>query len=178
MMHGFLEGILKLCVKIFIDPRSPISKAAIDDLVDHLFGNFRSLEKVNMFRNNFTHGITNLTMIPADEWAGMEFTLLLLIRTEVGFNIVKESDAFGDEDIVIDFNNWPDDGIRVEVNDDKVESSNIPITTNKLSSHTEFKIEPEVQCSKNDLIQILEQLLSFHSFYNFGMKSPGPKEAF
>jgi hypothetical protein len=46
MIDAFLEGVLKLCVESFIDPLKPRTKAAVDDLVDYLSGNFRSSEKV------------------------------------------------------------------------------------------------------------------------------------
>jgi hypothetical protein len=67
-----------------------------------------------MLRTNFTHGMANLTMIIADEWVGMVLTLLVHIRTEIGFNITNESGAFGKEDIVVDLNSWPDDGMLDE----------------------------------------------------------------
>jgi hypothetical protein len=70
-----------------------------------------------MLRTNFTHGMTNLTMITADEWAGMAFTLFLCIQTEIGYNILNELGAFGKDNIVVDLNSWPDDGMRDEVND-------------------------------------------------------------
>ena len=60
-------------------------------------------------------------------------------------------------------NCWPNDGIREE----------IPYNG---KFNAEYEKEPDVKCSRNDLIQILEQLLSFHSFYKFGVHTPGTKE--
>jgi hypothetical protein len=98
MMHAFLKGVPKVCIKVFIDPLKPKTKAAVDNLVDYLSGQFRTSEKINMLKTNFTHGMTTLTMITANKWAGMAFTLLLLICTDSGFEILNETGAFGEED--------------------------------------------------------------------------------
>jgi hypothetical protein len=78
LMHAFLEGVLKYCTRIFVNQFQPRQKAAIDLFVDELFGTFRSSEKPNMPRTNFCKGMTNLTMITADEEVGMALTLLIL----------------------------------------------------------------------------------------------------
>jgi hypothetical protein len=45
LMHIFLEGVLKYSTRIFINGFLEKHKAAIDKLVEHLFGNLRSSEK-------------------------------------------------------------------------------------------------------------------------------------
>ena len=39
-------------------------------------------------KSNFTHGFTNLTMLTADEWAGMTFTLLVILQSKDGQDIL------------------------------------------------------------------------------------------
>ena len=89
LMHAFLEGSLKYALRIFFDNVPPSVKAQVDFLVDEIFGNLRSSEKANMLRTNFTHGMSNLTMITADEWAGMAMTLLCLCRLQRGYSLLK-----------------------------------------------------------------------------------------
>jgi hypothetical protein len=38
LMHAILEGALKYCIKVFIEPMPPIQKTKIDMLVDEIFG--------------------------------------------------------------------------------------------------------------------------------------------
>jgi hypothetical protein len=49
------------------------------------FGN----ERVNFLKSNFTHGYTNLTQLAADEWAGMSFTLLVILQSKDGKEILN-----------------------------------------------------------------------------------------
>jgi hypothetical protein len=89
-----------------------------------------------MLITNFTHRMTNLTMITADKWAGMAFTLLLLIHTDVGYEILNEAGACGEEDIVIEKDNWPKDGKPGEVDDEDLfdeTNNNISNSTNPLT---------------------------------------------
>jgi hypothetical protein len=114
---------------------------------------------------------------------------------------LKESGAFGEDDIDIDANIWTEDGneIPVSVQDDDEEEedhedriiTNIkeesdddsiqylpPITKqapslSKTTANVKAKADPyesalSIKCSWNNIIQLLEQLLSFHSFYKFG----------
>jgi hypothetical protein len=86
-MHAFLEGIVKLVVRLSVDPLPDGDKVDLDHLVDRLFGKLQLTTTRDFLRTNFTHGFTNLTMITADEWAGMTYTLLILLRTECGSKI-------------------------------------------------------------------------------------------
>jgi hypothetical protein len=79
LMHAFLEGVLKYILGIIIHPMAPTSKRDLDFVIDAALGKFRSSEMYNFqLRSNYTHGFTNLTMLTADEWAGMAFTLLVI----------------------------------------------------------------------------------------------------
>jgi len=96
LMHAFQSGWLRYLVKLALDPLTPTQKKELDDLVDELFVGLRSSEKHQHPRTNFSHGFTNLTRITSDEWAGMLFTLLLVMRTDKGRHIMRN--VFTSED--------------------------------------------------------------------------------
>jgi hypothetical protein len=67
VMHAFLLGVVPYALRHFITPMTATEKATLDLLVDRLFSRFRSSEKKEYPRFNFTRGITDLTMVTADE---------------------------------------------------------------------------------------------------------------
>ena len=125
LMHAFLEGILKYSTRLFINGFNTSLKAEIDLLVDEIFTDVRSSESKNMPRVNFTKGMTNLTMITADEEVGMALTLLIIGQTQKG-------------KIIFDKRN---NGTKEQILED-----------NELPSTQQF-------------IEVIEILLSFHSWY-------------
>jgi hypothetical protein len=132
LMHAFLEGVLKYCTRIFIKGFSTASQAEIDQCVDVLFGTFRSSEVPNMLRTNFTKGMTNLTMITADEEIGMALTLLIVAQTNIGQEIF-------------------DKRTETNVHDDA---------------------DNRQVCSFQDFVEVIEILLSFHSWYKSTVPVP------
>jgi hypothetical protein len=139
LMHAFLEGVLKYCTRIFINGFTISQKADIDLLVDELFSQFRSSEKRNMPRVNFSKGMTNLTMITADEEVGMALTILILAQTKKGANI---------------FSNRTLSMFCEKFDLDENESTNQSNNENTNQSN-----------SISDFINIFEILLSFHAWY-------------
>ena len=69
---------------IVVQPLTPTNKRLLDELVDKLLVGQRSTARRGLPRSNFSHGFSNLTMVTADEWMGMLFTLLLVVSTERG----------------------------------------------------------------------------------------------
>ena len=113
MMHCFLEGILKYTTRLFIHSFTPREKAEIDEFVDHIFHNFCSSENKNMLRKNFNKGMTNMTMITADEEIGMALVLLIIGQMDNGRNILQQRKDFEDytnknniDESMIDDNVW------------------------------------------------------------------------
>jgi hypothetical protein len=165
LMHIFLEGVLKYSTRIFINGFLEKHKAAIDKLVEHLFGNLRSSEKKNMPRTCFIKGMTNLTMITADEEVGMALTLLILAQTSEGQEIfdtrLTESsakqlvlDGQVDDEVVSltdNNNNEPCDS-----DDESMASSYASVRTLDENSET---------CCHESFVQVMECLLSFWSWY-------------
>jgi hypothetical protein len=139
LMHAFLEGVLKYCTRIFINGFTVSQKADIDLIVDELFSKVRSSEKKNMPRVNFSKGMTNLTMITADEEVGMALTILIIAQTKKGEAI---------------FNN------RII----KMQHLNSDCDNNELSDCQNDEMNHAISYS-SDYIAIFEILLSFHAWY-------------
>jgi len=67
MMHVFLHGVLMYVVEVIMLPLNPSEKYHLDSIVDEIVVPVRSSMKTNFPRCSFTHGITNLTLLTADE---------------------------------------------------------------------------------------------------------------
>ncbi len=90
-MHMFLHGVLKYVIKIFVENLTRSEKAVLDRLVHHTFSRMRLSAKKEFPRCNYVRGITNLTMITADEWAGVAFTLVLVFHNRQGWALLATS---------------------------------------------------------------------------------------
>ena len=89
MMHAFLHGLLRYLIKVYIVPMTSKEKAELDKLVEDLFGGIRSGEKNNFPRVSFVKGITNLTLLTADEWAGIAMVLVIVHKSEAGRDLFE-----------------------------------------------------------------------------------------
>jgi hypothetical protein len=180
-MHLFLEGVLKYCTRIFINGFLEKHKAKIDKLVEQIFGKLRSSEKKHMPRTCFIKGMTNLTMITADEEVGMALTLLILSQTDKGQIIFEE--RLGTDDgcqLILDElmgqseedNNSHDLSNANEANDNLIGPSD---TESMASSYATIQTIPEVghiACSHERFVQLMESLLSFWSWYKSEERIP------
>jgi len=91
LMHAFLEGILKLAVRIFFSLCDPVDLSNLDNMVDTMFSHLRQNEiATSGIRVNYRRGFTQLTMVTADEWAGLALVTLILLQTERGYKIIDE----------------------------------------------------------------------------------------
>jgi Plavaka transposase len=152
LMHLFLEGILKYSTRIFCDSFVTKQKAELDLFVDKLFGQHRSSEKINMLRTNFTKGMTNLTMLTADEQAGIALTLLCIAQTKTGQQLLSHS-------FVEDLENGDDASYMTD------ESCNTSTESDANLNINNSMCANKQQCTYNDFLQIIEVLLSFHAWY-------------
>ena len=159
---------------------TPTNKKRLDDLVDELLGGLRSSEKDQYPCCNFSHGFTNLTMITSDEWAGMMFTLLLVMRTPEGAEIMKTvfsaeedidlagEDLFGDgsDDLIANLEALADQN----ANDNCTVNEPLGDDDDAVSTGSDLESEEEasVPCSLGDFIHLCEALLSFHAWYKYG----------
>jgi len=67
MMHAFLHGVLMYVIEVIMSPLTPTEKYKLDGIVDDIVVPVRSSLKKDYPRCSFTRGITNLTLLTADE---------------------------------------------------------------------------------------------------------------
>lgn len=89
-MH-IMSGIIQKLLKLVYSPLSAGEKARVDDLVVEIFAKPKSSERRNFPRTDFSRGMTNLTMLTADEWTGTLLTTLLLSMTMKGRDAINEA---------------------------------------------------------------------------------------
>ena len=116
-MHAFLEGLLEYTIGAFFKPITKKGQAQIDAAIDELFLDLRSGEKWNFPRFKFQKGISNLTMVCADEWPGIAFNIVMLALTAEGRKILEKRFDVDEED----------DG-KDETAEDHSELRKIPLT--------------------------------------------------
>ena len=169
LMHLFLEGVLKYCTRLFMSRYSSSQKAVIDQLVTKMFDKFHSSEKKNYPRYCFIKGMTNLTMITADEEIGMAMLFVILGQTDdgkialdVGLEQVEANDAAPIlDDISID------DSSSSEFQNAQLQSTD-PDDSSTVASFYSYRNEDDTldsKCTFENVIQVLEMLLCFHAWY-------------
>lgn len=89
LMHAFQSGIIPYLVRLVIDGLTGGEKDQLDWLVRDLFGGLRSGERSSYPKLTFTK-FSNLTLLTSDEWPGMLFVLLIVLRTDHGQEIFKD----------------------------------------------------------------------------------------
>ena len=60
----------------------------MDKIADNMLLNVHSSERKNFPRVGFSKGLTNLTLLTHDEWAGVAFALALIVNSEQGVKLV------------------------------------------------------------------------------------------
>ena len=164
LMHLFLEGVLKYCIRLFIHRYTSSQKAVIDQIVSDLFDQFQSSEKANMPRYCFIKGMTNLTMITADEEVGMALVVVIVGQTERGKRaflpgLDEESD------------NCHVDEEGSSSHDSESESHQEEGTNCSVSTQASFASDIMDQndlpsaCTFESFIQVFEMMLCFHAWY-------------
>ena len=164
LMHAFLEGILKYALRLFVESLTPKQRAAIDTIVDDMMGNLRSSKKKDFPRVNFTHGITNLTFLTAEEWAGVALAYLLVCRSHRG-RLVLYNEASSTLP--------PPKGIAYDTDETEshTESTNgscsdqSQIEYSASSDEESAESTPLEPIDTHQFIILLEGMLSFHAFY-------------
>jgi len=90
LMHAFLHGIIPYVLKIILSTFSNADKHCLDDLVDKTLVTVQSSQRNNYPRCNYSHGISNLKFLMATKWAGVTFTVALILTTEDGFKLFNK----------------------------------------------------------------------------------------
>jgi len=90
MMHAFLQGVLMYVIEVTMSPLTPTEKYKLDSIVDEIVVPVRSSLKKDYIRCSFTCRITNLTLLTADERAGVAFVLALVATSKPGSDMLKK----------------------------------------------------------------------------------------
>jgi len=79
-----------LVIKIILSPFNNADKHCLDDLVDKTLVNVWSSQRINYPGCNFSCGISNLKLLTVTEWAGIAFTVAIILMTGDGFNFLNK----------------------------------------------------------------------------------------
>jgi len=159
MMHAFQHGVLMYVIEVIMSPFNPTEKYHLDTIVDDIIVPVRSTLKTDYPRCSFTRGITNLTLLTADERVGVAFVLALVAASKPGSAMLKKAAK------------------RIEkasknsqrVNAEMDENGN-PILVQEEGDEAEedHVIYAERLCQLANSLQMLELLLAFHAWYKRG----------
>lgn len=100
MMHLFELGILTYCVDLFVATLTTTKRALADTLMERLFQHLRSSEKGEHHRMNFSKGALSLSLLRACEWPGVVQSILVMLLTNEGKELCK--DSFTEADTQLD----------------------------------------------------------------------------
>jgi hypothetical protein len=168
MMHCFQHGVLKYVTRIFINSFTSKEKALIDQFIEYIYFKFCSSESRNMLRYNFNRGMTNMTMITADEEVGQALVLLIIGQMDKGNNILENREGYDnlvEKDAAI---NLVNDNFDFVVHDELKfveDETKIVTIVEDGKSPDEDNINDNCKCTYKNFIQCIEVLLSFHAWY-------------
>ena len=172
MMHAFKSGVLKDVAKCFIDPMPPRQKENLDKFVDQLYSKQRCSGMNNGLRTNFSKGITNATILTANEWSGLLLTYLIVAQTYEGQNLLDKRFEEDDMKYLQDQKKKKAEAI-VKAKEkrpfkkviDSEESDGCDSQGNPISETT---ILTGPRCTSDAFVQLVEQLLCFQASYSYG----------
>ena len=158
MMHAFLHGVLMYVIEVTMSPLNPSEKYALDKLVDNIVVPVKSSLKNDYPRCSFTRGITNLTLLTADERAGVAFVLALVAASKPGSDMLEkaakriEKAVERKQKVNLEVD---EDGNVIEVSDEEIDQNAEVIYT-------------ETLCKPKNMLKMFELLLAFHAWYKKG----------
>ena len=91
VMHSMKLGLLRYVSKWLMDLIKPAQKAIIDELAHSVLRQQRQTENRYYPRTNFSHSVTGVSMLTADEWVGVLFSMVVLLQTTKGENAFRTS---------------------------------------------------------------------------------------
>jgi hypothetical protein len=100
MMHAFKSGVLRMIAKCFIDGMGLKQKEQLDSFLTTTLSKQRCHSMLAGLRTNFSKGITNCTLLGANEWPGLLLAYLIVGRTYRGGKILDA--RFDDDDAVFE----------------------------------------------------------------------------
>jgi len=183
-MHTFLHGLILYVIKIIISTFSTCEKHFLDLLVDEILVPICSGERSKYLRTNFSHGISNLKLLTANEWGGVAFAMALMVCSKKGYVLfekvykqkcqkirkVQIAECQGEDSSDMsndDTNCVKEDDSSASDSINKIDSSNDQDSDNDCSSGEEGsndmeKEHEEIVVDANDVLYVLEMMLLFN----------------
>lgn len=158
MMHAFLHGVLMYVLEVIMSPLNPSEKFKLDVIVDKIIVPVRSTYKAQFPRCSFTRGITNLTLLTADERAGVAFVLALVAASKPGSDLLAKAAAR------IESAAKRGEKVNAEMDDDGNLLEEIDIG----EDDEEEIVVADSLCQPKNMLEMLELLLAFHAWYQRG----------
>jgi len=158
MMHAFLHGVLMYVIEVIMFPLNPTEKFHLDAIVDDIVVPVRSSLRKDYPRCSFTRGITNLTLLTADERSGVAFVLVLVAISKPGSDMLNKASRRIE-------NAWKK-GQKVNA---EVDENGKPIVNVADEEESEEEIVvAESLCEPTKMLYMLELMLAFHAWYSRG----------
>jgi hypothetical protein len=89
LMHAYLLGVVRYAITAMVKVWPPRLKAALDNLAETVLQPQSQAARSDYPRCDFTHGLSNLTLLTAQEW-GVAFSYYILLSMRKGKEIVKD----------------------------------------------------------------------------------------
>jgi len=158
MMHAFLHGVMMYVIEVILSPMNPSEKYDLDKLVDKIVVPVKSSLKKEYPRCSFTRGITNLSLLTADERAGVAFVLALVAASKPGADLFRKAATRIEKALE------RKQKLNLEVDEDGnvIEDSDNESEDQSEVGYSESFFHPEI------ILKMLEKLLAFHAWYKKG----------
>jgi len=158
MMHAFLHGVLMYVIEVIMSPLNPTEKFHLDAIVDDIVVPVRSSLRKDYPRCSFTCGITNLTLLTADERSGVAFVLVLVAISKPGSDMLNKASKRIE-------NAWKK---GQEVNAEVDENGKPIVNVADEEESEEEIVVAESLCEPTKMLYMLELMLAFHAWYKRG----------
>eukprot|EP00978_Attheya_sp_CCMP212_P022154 scaffold65736_cov55-Attheya_sp.AAC.5 len=182
LMHAFQHGVLERMLKVHIELFTAVEKAKLDHIVLNDVLCCQPQRQSSLFpRVNFVKGITNLTLITAEEWVGVALAMLILISTDEGvevymrmckrkskgFSTEKDDDA---DDINVSI--YPGEPFNPEIHKFRSVGETAIEADLELNDDDDLnddrEMAPEMPCGQNTFTMILETALGMYVWFHRG----------
>jgi len=144
-------------IEVIMSPLNPTEKYCLDSIVDEIVVPICSSRKKDFPRCSFTHGITNLSLLTADERIGVTYVIALVGASKPG-NVLKKAAK-----------RIKRARIRGEkVNEEVDENGNAIIDGDDDEVEVTEVFYADTLCEPENMLEMLEMLLAFHAWYKRG----------
>ena len=188
-MHVFLHGVLSRGVDAYIDLLSAVEKHVLDKFVDYILLPQRQTVRRLFPRVDYTNGVSNLTQVTADEWAGVAFTVLIFLMTKPGISVhssmmkskfkIQDPEAYKSKGIhqIVGLSLKPGsetvDNVSPSSNviyasDDDDDDDDVAEVKFNFRKKSSLRSKLETPLSRKDMVWILEKLLTMYAWYRRG----------